>query len=65
MAENMKFDEAFALISEIKRDANWTAEHVGAPGCLIRKRAAATLVLLDELERRIRAEIPHTLTAGY
>jgi hypothetical protein len=47
MAHEKVTDEELA---DIIRDAEWTRDRVGAPGCDIRKRAAATLRLVEELK---------------
>jgi hypothetical protein len=53
-----------AQLADIRLDAEFTQSRVGAPGCEIRKRAAATVKLVDayreqqQLIRDLRALLP-------
>ena len=48
-------------LSDIERDAEWTAAHVGAPGCPARVRAEAVVRLVREYREARQTELDYRL----
>jgi hypothetical protein len=41
-------------LKDLRHDAEFTQERVGAPGCKVRERAALTLVLIEFYEKHAK-----------